>query len=362
MDDVYAMEVLRQTLIDACEREKGLALKLEAAHQEMGQLKRRAFVHQAKFRELDKALEVEEAKTNAESLARQKAEETERQHRVEVSEAKRMETIANEHCDAAESEVLRLRKDLSIQRSTTEAADLLSRRLREELGLAEHNGMVAYNQLIAAKAKVCTLQEDLGVATDHIKLLERQARDFGKLLQAEHQQVKETENALSATADELKRNQSKLGDILEKYNDVEGKHIKCDNGRFLGAAALDNERVDVEKQPSMQVRGEDFSSSKHEGEQVLDIPNAIEKTTFFRNRLSTEKKPPIITTEMPALPEPAILRSALMSVTACQVEIFKTTGKLLPSPRANLRNPPRKIFYWLRPDSLHSLFRGISRR
>ena len=111
------MELLRQSRTNARDEEHELTLKLQAAQEEIEELKRGAMTNKERFQKFDEALEVEEAKTNDERLARREAEETSRQHRAELSKAKRKEAIANEHCDAAEAEILNLKRDLSSERS-----------------------------------------------------------------------------------------------------------------------------------------------------------------------------------------------------------------------------------------------------
>lgn len=355
MDDVYATELLQQSLIDACEREKGLNLKLQAAQDEMEELKRRAFVHKRRFQELDEALEIEEAKTNAERLARQEAEETARQHGVEVLTARKNETIAKEHCDAAESEILRLQSDLSMERSTTAGMDLQLCHFREDLGQSEYNGMVAYENLQAAKAKVCALQDDLGVALDRISMLERQARESEAAFKKEHWRVEEAEQASCAIADELKSNKSEPSNTLEKYNDPQAQHIERDSVESAATTASDTDRLNVDSQSNVELESVDSRSSEYERVPVSKTDKSMEET------MSTAENRKINPLDMPALPEPARLRPALASVTVCQVEIFKTTGRILPAPRVNLRSPPWRCFWRFRSNSLHLLFRSHGR-
>lgn len=146
MDDVYTVESLQRSLIDACERENILQSALQTAKEDVQEWKEQAMVSKIKFQELDDAFEVEEAKTNDERLARQEAEERTCQYQAEVLKAKRREINANEHCDSAESEVLRLEEDLAAERSAAAAVDLQLCQIREDLALAEHNESAAYEQ------------------------------------------------------------------------------------------------------------------------------------------------------------------------------------------------------------------------
>ncbi len=356
------MELLRQSRTNARDEEHELTLKLQAAQEEIEELKRGAMTNKERFQKFDEALEVEEAKTNDERLARREAEETSRQHRAELSKAKRKEAIANEHCDAAEAEILNLKRDLSSERSAVVAADRLSCRLREDIGLAKLNEKVAYEQLTAARAKVSTLQEDLGVAIDHISLLECQVRDHEDSLKKEHQRIEETEEALGSVTCELEKTRSRLGKILEKYDKLEAKHNKRGAGIAVTALAFHTDRAAFDTESPVHHEREAFMRSAQEGEQVFENDRGMGKTAAASVRLRTAKDQAIISSGLPALPEPAILRPVLTSVTSCHVEIFMTPGTPRPVPRANLKNPLWRYFWRFPSNSFSLLFRGPGRR
>ncbi len=356
------MELLRQSRNNSRDGEHELTLKLQAAQEEMEELKRGAMTNKERLQKFDEALEVEEAKTNDERLARREAEETLRRHRAELSKAKRKEVLANEHCDAAEAEIFILQRDLSSERSAVVAADRLSCRLREDMGLAKLNEKLAHEQLTAARAKVCTLQEDLGVAIDHISLLERQVRDHEDSLKKDRQRIEETEEALGSVTDELEKTRSTLGEILEKYDMLEAKHNKRGAGIAVTPPAFHTDRAAIDKESPVHHEREVFVRSAHEGEQVVESGRGMEKTAAANVRLRTAKDQAIITSGLPALPEPAILRPVLTSVTSCHVEIFMTPGRPVPDHRANLKNPLWKCFWKFPSKSLYLLFRGPGRR
>lgn len=353
------MELLRQSLIDAGEREDGHVLALQAAQEEMEELRRRTIMFKMKYQELDDALEVQEGKTNAERLARQEAEEITRQHRAEVLEANRGETIANEHCDAAESEVLRLQRDLSTERSATLARDLLLCQLREDLELAEHNETAAYDQLEAAKAKICTLQENFGAATNRISMLECQARDLEEKFVKDHQRVGEKEKAPNAVLHQVRNSTAQSSDIAERYNGVKTKRNKCDFTKIGAATAFDTDRVGIDEESHVSHENGDPLNSKLESEPVPYIDGSMEETTVIKATSGVALSRMIFATETPALPEPAILRPALASVAICQVEPSKATGRVLAAPRSNLNHRPWRKYFWKLPlHSLHICFGG----
>ena len=351
MDEVYAMELLRQNLISACEREDGLTLKLEAAQNEMAELRRCAIVSKARSHEIENILAIEEAKTNAERLAKQEAEETTRQHRAEALRAKQKAIVANKHCDAAESEVSRLQKEVSTEHSAKVAAELLSSQLREDLGLAKINEKIAYEQLHFVRSKASTLQEDVCVASDRIKMLERQVEEFVEVLEKGRQRVEEAENALSMTSCELESKKLELRAMLEKYNDLAATQSKCDFPDSAVTTAFDTGSVEIK-------------SAKHEREQGFNTESDAKKNRpyFFEIGSSRERKRSDISTELPAFPEPAMLRPALASVTACQVEVFKASGRFLPAPTGNLRSPLWELLCRLPSNPLNLIFRGVCRR
>ena len=362
MDNVYAMELLQQSLTNAREGEHELTLKLQAAQEEIEELKREAMTNKTRFQELDEALEVEEARTNVESLAKQEAEETSRQHRAEASKAKRKETIANKHCDAAEAEILKLQKDWSSERSAVVAADRLSCRLREDIGLAKLNEKVVLDQLTAARIKVCTLQEDLEVAIDRITMLECQARRFEDSLKEDHQRMEEAEKTLGALTYELEKTRSTLGETLEKYDRLEAKHSKREFALAVTATAFDPDRPEIDKEPPVHHESKPSAGPNHQREQVPEIERSMEKTAAANVRLRKAKDQAIVGPKLPTLPEPAILRPILTSVTSCHVEVFMTPGRIVAVPRANLKKPLWKCFWRFPSNSLYLLFRGSGRR
>lgn len=362
MDDVYTMEIVRQGLIDSCKREDGLMLQLHAAQEEAEELKSRAIVNKIRLQELDEALEVEETNTNVERLARQNAEATTRQHSAEMLKAKRKEDIANKHCESAESEVLRLQRELSMERSATGTANRLLCQLREDLGLAELNQGNAYEQLSAAKAKLSILQEALGTATNRISMLECQATQSGEFTKNQRQRVEDMENALRTNVYELKDYKIKLSDTLERLNELRTKHMECDFASSVTATAFDTDTVDVHKQSPINLETVDQSRSDTERQHVLENDRGIEENMVVKAMLSTAKNQTIIPSGKPAFPELAILRPAPALVTTSQIDTFKSNGRTPPAPRANLNNPPWKLLYWLRPNLLHFLFRGSARK
>ena len=352
MDDVYAMELLRQSVIDACERENGLSLELQAAQKQMEELREHALRNRVRLQELDEALEIEEAKSNAERLARQQAEEKQRQHLVEVSKAKEMAIIAGKHCDAAEQEILRLQSDLSTERAATVAADRISYQLREDLEFARLNEMAAYNRVNAAEAKVYTLQEGLQLVTERADMLERRTREFEEAFEEEHQQLEEAKNALSTITHEFESTNLRLTETLEKYLDFEANHIKCDFGKDM-AAILKTDSVNVDNHADA---GSETKSPN--SEQIFNFERQTEEET----RVSGALKDGTVATNMPDIPEPAVLRPALASARACQVEIFQATGRAGPAPRTNPRNPLWRCLWRMPPKSLHLFFRISGRR
>ena len=345
MDDVYAMELLQQSLIEASDRENQLILDLQAAQEAVKQWKQAAFVSKSKFQELDQALEDEEVKTNAERLARQKAEQDTRQHQIDVLEAKQKETIANEHCDAAELEVLRLQSELSAQCSARAAADTVLSQVREDLRLAELNGNTTFGQLHVAKKKISTLLEDLGAA----KNLEGQVKD--------HEQMKEEGSALCGISHELKNLWLKLKVILGMYNDIYAEHSRRNVATSIAATALNGD-VDVSNKLHPAMEHGNAIGSKHVLEQLLNAERSNGKRTVVMSAFATERNKPIIATRMPAFPEPAILRSALTSTTTCQLDMSKVTSGLLPAPRAKLQNSALQCLWRARSNSLHLPVRG----
>lgn len=302
MDDIYAMELLQQRLIDASEREKKLIMDIKIAQEEREQWKYAAFVSKSRFQELDQALEDEEVKTNAERLARQEAEEMAQRHRAEVLDAKQKESIANKHCAAAESEVLRLQSELETQCSAKSNTDVVLSQLSEDLRLAEFNGNTSFGQLRVAKATISTLLEDLGVAKDHISILERQA--------TEHEPMGEDESAFSRISHELKSLWLKFREILRTYNDIYAEHSRRTFARFVVATVL---------------KARESLGSKQGLEQVLDIEKGIGRRAFVKATLGPGRN------NLIAFPEAAVLRPGLTSVPACHVKISKAIARPPPA-------------------------------
>ena len=351
MDDVYNMELLQQSLIDASERENRLLLALTAAREETEEFKRRAIVSKMRYQELDEALEVEEANTHAERLARQDAEEQIRQHRSDVLKAEKNEDIANKQCNAAEAEILQLQRRLSTERSATVAANILSGQLREDSQLAELDGLEAYKQLHAANEKVCILREELEIATDRISMLERQGREI------ECQRVDEAEMVFSATTYELEN----LTDPSKDSDNIGANHNRPGFAKAVVARFGDNGMVHTDQQLRIVPEGGEYPGSKYQQEQPLWTDRGIEDTSDVKATLSTVDDQTMMATEMPALPKPAILRPALAPMTACQVEGFKASGSILPAPRVPLRTPPRKWSLKFRAMTLTLLFQKLGR-
>lgn len=354
MDDVYAMELLQQSLIDASDREKQLILDIQAAQELAEQWKQAAFISKTRFQELDQALEDEEVKTNAELLARQEAEEAARQHQVQVLKAKQKETIANEHCDAAELEVLRLQSELSTQCSARAAADSVLSQLREDLSLAELNGNTTFGQLHIAKAKITTLMEDLGAAKNRISALEGQTRESEGTFEKEHKPMEEEGSALCGIPPELTNLWLKFKYTLGMYNDIFAKS--------MAARAVDSHVLDVNNKLHPAVELENYSDAKQTFEQVLKVERSIGNRMVVKAAFGTARKKSIIATEMPTFPEPAILRSALTSTTTCRLDMSKVTPRLLPAPRAKLQNSAMQRLWRARSNSLRLPVRGPGRR
>ena len=360
MDDLYTVKFLHQSLIDASERENRLQSALQTAKEDAQEWKEQAMVSKIMFQELDDAFEVEEAKTNDERLARQEADERTRQYQAEVLKAKRREINANEQCDSAESEVLRLEEDLAAERSAAVAADLHLCRLREDLALAERNESAAYEQRDTLEAKVCTLRDDVGIATDRMTMLERQARAFDTTLEYERLRAGKAEDALDAIAQELRSTKIKLSYTLEKYSDLEAQHIT--SGSVEPETPFDTGSVAIDKIYDTKFENGDSFSSKHDRGLLNEIDRGMAETMVHRATLSTWKNPPIMATEMPTFPKPARLRPALASATACRTEVVKATGRMFTGPRADLKTPLWKWMWMLRDNHCTFPFKGSKLR
>ena len=352
MDDVYATELLRQTLTDALEREDALKQALQAAQNEMQSLQTHAHEHKQRYQQLDNLLEAEEAKTHAERLARQAAEETTRQHRAEVLKLRRNEATANQHCEAAESEVITLQRELSTERSAAVTAGIHSNRLREDIRQAEANGLAAYNMLDAARAKTCSLEQDLKLAADRISVLEQRAGGFEEMAQKEHQQMTEVENTLSATATEIRDTELKLSDLSKKYNALEAEHSKCHPADSVPVTGFNTVSVADATQSPIVIQYADLPPSTHAHDQILPMSKTTHKTTPIIEATSRTGDYQGINPslpEIPTVPEPVILRPRAASVTNFQVEIFKASGRIVPV--VNTKNLRWK-FFWRLPGNL----------
>ena len=353
MDDIYATELLRQNLTDALEREDNLKQALQAAETEMQSLQNHVHEHKSRYQKLDDLLEAEEAKTHAERLGKQEAEETTRQHRAEFLKLRRNEAIANQHCEAAESEVINLQRDLSTERSAVVAAGQLSARLREELRQAEANGMAAYDMLNAARARIFTLEQDLKLATDRISVLEQQAREYEERVEKERQRMAEAGTTLSATTSETKNTELKFSDLLEKYTALEAEHSKCHPTDSAPVTNPNTASVADETQSPILTQTTDPPPSTHAHESIRTVTKNNEETTTVITATSrTAAKDQVLNSprpELPTFPEQAILRPQLASVANFQVEIFKATGKIMPV--ADTKNLRWK-FFWRLPGNL----------
>ena len=360
MDDARTQGIDGQHLIDALDREDGLKLELEAAQKEVEQLKRRAIGHKSQLQELNDLLEAEEAKTYAERKARQNAEATACRYRAEALEAKRNERVANEHCDDAESEVCKLQKEMTTERCMMATATRLLGQLRGDLGLAEANRRCGDEQLHAAKAKVCTLNHDLATANDRVRILEDQAKEFGEVILRQHQRVEYAETAIRTMACELDNSNMKFCDSMQRYKDLEAAHEKCTLSKAaaaeLGKAYADKpspHRRHKRGDPEKRVRCASPSGPR----QVPCSDESIGDRMTDKLTLSIVENQTNIAPGTPVLPEPAVLTPLLASVVVCQVELPKVSGKMLIGRQAIAKDPPWRLLYWLRPNSLCFLCR-----
>ena len=361
MKDARTQEIHQQHLIDALDREEGLKLELDAAQKEIEQLKRRAIGHESQLQDFNEALEAEETKTNNERTARQDAEATACHHRAEALEAKRKERVANEHCDTAELEVFRLQKEMATERCTIATANRLLGQVREDLGLAEANRRSGDEELHAAKAKVHTLNHDLATSNDRVRMLEYQAEELGEIILNQHQRVEYAEDALRTMASELEDSNMKLCDSNERYKDLDAAHKQCTLS--TAAAAAESVGAHADK-PSLH--------SPHKRDNPEKPERCASSSGFgqvFRNDENTEermitklpsrpvKTQPNIAPGMPALPSPAKSRLLPASVVVYHIEPQKTSGTILNRRWLIEKDPPWRLWYWLRPDSLRFLYR-----
>ena len=362
MNDARTQGTYRQHLTDTLDREDGLKMELEAAQNEVEQLKRQAIGHESKLQELNDLLEAEEAKTYAERITRQNAEATACHYRAEALEAKRMERVANDHCDDAESEVFRLQKELATECCKVATANRLLDQLREDLGLAEAIRSRAGEQLRAAKAMVCTLDHDLVTSNERVRVLEDQAKNFEVIILKQHQRVEHAETALQAMVCELEDNSTKLCDSMQKHKDLEDAHKQCTPSTAAAAAAeLGGARADKQSLHSLHKRDNpgkrERCASSSESRQVPwsdevmgDRMTDRLTLSIVENQITWEPGPPVSLEPATSTPVPA-------SMVVFQVGLPKASGKSLNRPRAIWRDPPSRLLYWLRPDSLRFLCR-----
>ena len=366
MVDALAQETDRQHLIETLDREDGLKLKLEAAQKEVEHLKRRAIGHGSQLQELNDLLEAEEAKTYAERVARENAEATVCRYRAEALEAKRKERVANEHCDEAESEVLRLQRDLATERCMMATAKRLLGQVREDLVLAEANWRGGDEQLRDAKAKVNTMDHDLAISNDRVRILEDQARDLVEANLKQHQKVECVELALRTRTCELEDSNMKLRDSMERYKDLEAAHQKCtlsaatatiaSAAAELGGAHADKwslHSVHKRKKSGNRVRW----ASSSELRQVPSSDDSMGDRMIDKLTLSTVENQTNVDPGALVCSESAISNLVPASVVVCRVGLSKTSGKNLNRPREFVKDPPWRLLYWLRPDSLRFLCR-----
>ena len=343
---------LGSQLFEAQEREERLTLQLQAAQEEFQELESCAAEYKFKYQHLDDALEAEQCKTNAESLAREKAEETVAQLRAQVLKQRRDEVNANKHCEVAEAEIVSLQEELSKERSKIAAWCELCSRLDEDLRRAETSELTAYDLLEAAKAKACSLQEELIDIAEHKKEAEYKARGLEKSVQEEHQRATEAEIALHVLKSEVKSKDVHISDLLEKYDALEAKYSECGTGR---TSSNTNSLVTSTQHPPC-TKSSAPSSTKHSHSR----PNHLTKHPLENPTIKPPpKKPTLDLAIMPTPPQPAILRPALASI---QVEMFKppTAGKALPFPTISTNtNKLRWAFFWRLPaETLELLFGG----
>ena len=324
------MEVLPQTLMEASMGGDGLMSKLQAAKQEIKELKQTVTVYKTRYQELSEALEVEEAKTDAERFARQEAEATTRKYRAEVVKARQIESVANEHCEAAESEVTSLEQLLATECSARAAADRLVAQLREDLSLVESNETSVYDQLKDAKAQACLLQDDLRIAEPCIAMLKVDERETKTVLQKEHQRVMETAEALSVAEEEAKCTEDRFGDLSKEYDTLKAKLIEPSVISSMAPIACDGGSMGLEVQSLVDLRYAGTLRPSQVHEQIMDTDKVMDETTIVEAISSIAKDRPFDPTEMPAFPEPAILRPTHTSAVTCREDLFEATSRPCP--------------------------------
>ena len=363
MDDAPAQEIDRQHLADALDREDELKLELEAAQEEVEQLKRLAIGHESKLQELNNLLEAEEAKTDAERTARQNAEATACRHRAETLEAKRKEKVANEHCEAAEMEILRLQREMKTERCTTATANRLIDQLREDLGLAEANRRGADEQLYAAKAKNYALDHDLATSNDRERILEDQAKDFEMTVLKQYQRVELAENALHTIAYKLEESNTKFCASMERYADLEAKHKQHILSPAAAATAAESDEPHANKQSLYSLYTQDHPPEQARRpppsklQQVHHTSKTTGESTHDKLTLRTVETQTKVAPRTPPCSSPAIYHPVSASVVVYQVEPPpKASGDFFNNRSWPIgKDPPWRLFYWLRPESLRLL-------
>ena len=345
-------------------REDGLMSELQAAKQEIQELTSHVTVYKSRYQEISEALEVEEAKTDAERFARQEAEKTTRQHRAEVLKSRQNELIANEHCERAESEFLRLEKHLATERSLRAAADRLVARLREDLSLAESNETSVYDQLNGAKGQISSLHEDLETAEHRIAMLKVDGREMKNVLQKEHQRFMETAEALGIAEEEAKCAEDKFSDLLKMYNALKAFVSKPDTVSSMASTASDTTASDTSSvavgvQSPVDHRCGEISRPKHIHEQVTEIYKAMDKKAIVQITSSRAKDRPFDPTEMPTFPDPVILRPAHASSTSSQEELLEANARSCSGPSATTKNLRWKFCCRVPTNFLQGLFPSI---
>lgn len=352
---LWALEV---KLSDALEREKLLTSDLRAAQSSAEELQSRAAEYKIKYQRLDDALEAEEAKTSAERLAREAAEETTREHCATVLKSKQNEAIAVQHCEAAESEVIDLQMTLSVERSATATASNLANRLQEDLELAEANERAAYDLLDAARVKVSDLQRELLDAANDLNILKGDARELEEMVQRENQRATEAENSLDVVVSELKGNEIRFSDLLERYNALEARQGERDRTRSKSATIHDTDSVDV--QSPVGIQNTTLPDSERLRLKSTDFCRNMSETTLVDSAWSTAKSHEDSPMDLPALPEPAVLRPALASVAADHVDVLSAKGRLSPARRTTAKKPRRRCVWRLpKVNTLQLLFGGV---
>ena len=353
MNDARLQGIDRQHLTDALVREDGLKLELEAAQKEVEQLKHRALYHESQLQELNSLLEAESAKTSAELMTRQNVQATACHYRAKTLSAQQKEKIANQHCEAAESEILRLQREVATERHTTATANRLLSGLREDLALTEASRKRADEQLDAATVKVSTLGHDLETSTERESLLERQARELGELISKQHQRVEFAENALRTMACELEDSNMKFCDSISRYADLEALHKQCILSTAAAAAASDSAHANKQSLYSLHEADDpeerEFCASLRQVPRNSKIPSESIHDALTSRTVEHQTK---LAPETPICSERAIYRP---SVVVSHVEPPKARRDFLNGRWPIWKDPPWRLLYWLRPDSLRFL-------